>query len=86
LGITDLDISPAPQQDLIVTSGKDSKVKIWISCNLLSNEASAIETALLCEFGDAASEVTQVKFSPISSSRVFSTSTDKVCRIYDTAA
>lgn len=58
LGITDIDLSPGSQQDLLATSGKDGKVKIWITCNLLSNQSNSIDQALICEFGDAASEVT----------------------------
>jgi WD40 repeat protein len=56
--ITDIDLSP--EHDLLISGGKDSKVRVWSVADLMRNSDK-----YLCEFGDASSEITAVKFSPM---------------------
>ena len=89
LAISDLDISTASgavgtatgssEGDLIITGGKDSKVKVWMLTNLLANNGQC-----WVEFNDHSSEVTAVQFSfGASQSRAFSCSLDKTFKVYD---
>lgn len=67
------------QGDLIVTGGKDSKVKVWVLASLLSGRNDC-----WAEFGDHSAEVTSVRFSiGASLQRAFSCSLDKTFRVYD---
>eukprot|EP00347_Sterkiella_histriomuscorum_P001718 403370949 len=98
MGISDLDISS--QGDLVATAGKDSKVKVWIMKDLMTNmqsqQAQLIDnqnnmqeqenSLCLVEFGDHQAEVTQVQFSQNNSNRLFSCSLDKLFKVYDIAA
>ena len=81
--INDLDISKT-QADMIITGGKDCKVKIWMMRDLLSKDAS--DLACYHEFGEHSQEVTQVAFSQNNSSRAFSASIDKQFKVYDIPA
>ena len=79
--INDLDISP-DNSDMIVTGGKDCKVKLWLLSSLMKPDQQSQQC--YHEFKDHQSEVTQVKFSPNSSRRLFTGSMDKSVRIWDT--
>ena len=58
LAIEDIDLSPS--HDLLISGGKDSKVRVWAVADLVRNSDRH-----LCEFGDASSDITSVKFSPL---------------------
>ena len=95
LAITDLDVAKGTpwQGDLIITAGKDTKVKIWTLAALLSLQQEAQNNldmkqqehiAMFAEFGEHTSEVTQVKFSyGAGIIRAFSCSLDKTFKVYD---
>ena len=96
LAITDLDVAKGTpwQGDLIITGGKDSKVKVWTLAALLSvgeekqqqqfEEGQVSIKGCFAEFGEHTSEVTQVKFSyGASIQRAFSCSLDKTFKVYD---
>ena len=96
LAVTDLDVARGSpwQGDLVITGGKDSKVKVWTLAALLAlgEERKADQFAegqqgvrgCLTEFGEHTSEVTQVKFSyGASMQRAFSCSLDKTFKVYD---
>ena len=70
--INDADLT----SDMIVTAGKDCKIKVWLICNLPS---------CYHEFGDHQQEVTQVRFSRSGEQRLFSASADKTFRVFDVA-
>jgi len=54
--ITDLDISNT-DSDMIVTCGKDCKVKVWMLSTLIQNDPEK-STLSFVEFGDNQQEVT----------------------------
>jgi WD40 repeat protein len=69
------------QGDLIITGGKDSKVKVWILAQLI---AIGGHDQCFAEFGEHSAEVTCVRFSTGASlQRAFSCSLDKTFRVYD---
>ena len=76
MAITDLDVSQ--EADLIVTSSKDSKVKVWSISTILSDESKEP----LVEFSHT-SEVVKVMFSKHDSSRIFTASIDKSFKVFD---
>ena len=78
--LTDLDI--AITNDMVITGGKDQKVKVWIIADLFfgGNQQPFVE------FSDHTAEVTQVCFSRSSVNRAFSCSVDKTFKVYDVAA
>lgn len=93
LSISDLDVSNASGSldssqgyasgDLILTGGKDSKVKVFILAQLLATDKTE-DVKCFAEFGDHSAEVTQVRFSfAASQQRAFSCSLDKTFKVYD---
>ena len=58
MDITDLDISSS--NDVLVTSGKDCKVKVWIIAELFNNTGNESEHKCIAEFGEHTGEVTAV--------------------------
>lgn len=79
--INSLDISNA-NSDMIITGGKDCKVRVWLLQNLLSQDPQVSQN-YYAEFGEHQQEVTQVAFSQNNSSRAFSASVDKQFKVYD---
>jgi len=78
--ISDLDLNG----DMIITGGKDCKVKVWLISDLLSNDP--LKQMCFAEFNEHTSEVTQVKFCSANTLRAFSASTDKQFKVYDIAS
>lgn len=76
--ITDLDIN----EDMIVTGGKDCKVKVWLISDLVKNDTS--KNLNWCEFSEHTNEVTQVKLFGYNT--VYSSSLDKQFKVYDIAS
>ena len=74
MSITDMDIN----QDVIVSGGKDCKVKVWMISDLLKVES--MNTPFV-EFGEHSTEVTQVRL--LGTTRAFSGSLDKQFKVYD---
>ena len=64
----------------MLTGGKDSKVRLWITAELLANSSQHYH-----ELGEATSEITAVRIAAMGS-HGFTASLDKTCRIYDLAA
>lgn len=68
LAVSDLDVSTAGFSsgagDLIITGGKDSKIKVWFLSQLIALNP---KDHCFAEFGDHSSEVTCVRFSQSSS-------------------
>lgn len=81
MDITDLDISSS--NDLVITAGKDCKVKVWIMAELFNYTGNDSEYKCLTEFGEHTAEVTAVQFSRSNSQRCFSASLDKLFKVYD---
>jgi len=77
LAINDL----AVNGDLVATGGKDTKVRVWLVADLFSHQETPCRA--YHEFGEAQMEVTSVKFSAMTSQRLFTSSLDKCCRVYD---
>lgn len=73
--INDIDISNT-NSDMIITGGKDCKVRVWLLQNLLDQDQQVAQSFYV-EFGEHQQEVTQVAFSQNNSSRAFSASVDK---------
>lgn len=65
--------------DMMVSGGKDFKVKVWIVTELYFGG----KQSPIAEFGEHTSEVTQVSFSKSMPGRAFSASHDKTFRVYD---
>ncbi|CDW75055.1 wd domaincontaining protein [Stylonychia lemnae] len=95
MGISDLEASTGG--DMLITGGKDGKVKVWIMeklfssmidqntlMNLQNNQNQ--NNQCIVEFGDHTSEVTQVAFSLNNPMRCFSCSIDKLFKVYDISA
>mmetsp|Transcript_7045 Transcript_7045/g.11858 ORF Transcript_7045/g.11858 Transcript_7045/m.11858 type:complete len:94 (+) Transcript_7045:580-861(+) len=81
--INDIDISSL-NSGMIVTGGKDSKVKVWLLSSLIQQSSQAEKLSqCLVEFGDHQKEVTQVRFSQSNQLRVFSASLDKQFKVFD---
>ena len=78
--LTDLDI--AITNDMVITGGKDQKVKVWIIADLFFGG----KQQPFVEFSDHTAEVTQVCFSRSSVNRAFSCSVDKTFKVYDVPA
>lgn len=66
---------------MIVTAGKDCKVKVWFLSTIIRNQPQ--EQQYFVEFGQHTQEVTCVAFSPSCSNRIFSASVDKQVKVYD---
>lgn len=80
LAINDL----AVHEDLVATGGKDTKVRVWIFGDLLCHSRHPCRH--YHEFGEAQMEITAVKFAQMTAQRIFTTSLDKACRVYDVAS
>ena len=76
LSVTDIDVSV----DLLISGGKDSKARIWVLADLISNNEKPYH-----EFGEATSEITAVKIAAMGKN-AYTCSLDKTCRIYDLGA
>lgn len=78
MAITDIDLNA--ECDMVVTGGRDAKVKVWALKAILdkSNETMAELT-----FN---AEVCQVAFSTTNSDRLFAASTDKTFKVFDVAS
>jgi len=50
--VSDLDLN----EEMIITGGKDCKVKVWLVADLVKNDTS--RPLHFCEFGDHTAEVT----------------------------
>lgn len=77
MAVNDMDVSVGG--DLVVTGGKDFKVKVWIVADLYFGG----KQQPFAEFGEHTSEVTQVGLSKSMPGRAFSASHDKTFRVYD---
>jgi len=80
LEVTALDI--AVTNDLVITGGKDFKVRVWVLTDLYFGQ----KNTPFAEFAEHTSDVTAVQFSKSSPQRAFSASLDKTFKVYDVAA
>lgn len=70
--------------EIVVTGGKDTKVRVWLTADVLCHSKHACRH--FHEFGEAQMEITQVQISTMSNQRLYAASLDKTCRVYDVPA
>lgn len=66
-------------EEMIITGGKDCKVKVWIITDLIKKHNDQYTNFV--EFGEHTNEITQVKL--LGTFRALSASLDKQFKVYD---